>query len=132
MRQLSRLQILLYNVGGLLLILGVIMPIFCLSESMERYAVCVPYVYTLGAVLFAAMQFLQRYEGSSLTLRRLRRQQLIGALALVVAGALMFCDLYGWGGFGGREWQMAFAIGALLEVYTAFRIPSELKKEEKQ
>lgn len=125
MRQLSKLQLLIYNMGGLLIVIGAAMPIFQPSTSWP------PYVFTLGALLFTAMQAQQRYEGRNITIRRLRRQQLLGALALVVAGALMFCSRYGYGPFTGAEWQMVLAIGAVLEVYTAFRIPAELKKEEK-
>lgn len=125
MRQLSKLQLLIYNIGGLLIVVGAALPIFLPATSLP------PYVFTLGALMFAAMQAQQRYEGPSITLRRLRRQQLLGALALIVAGALMFCSRYHFGPFTGAEWQMVLAIGAVLEVYTAFRIPAELKKSEK-
>lgn len=125
MRQLTKPQLLIYNIGGLLIVLGAALPIFLPATSLP------PYVFTAGALMFGAMQALQRYEGRSITVRRLRRQQMLGALALVVAGALMFCSRYGIGPFTGAEWQMVLAIGAVLEVYTAFRIPAELKKEQR-
>ncbi len=102
------------------------MPVFYDNENVT------PYVYTAGAVMFASMQILNRYEGNDLTVRRLRRQQVLGALALVVAGLLMFCDLYGWLTGSGPEWQMTLSIGALLQVYTGFRIPAALEKSKKK
>lgn len=124
MHQLTKLQLLVYNVGGLLVIIGALLPIFLPDPTPS------PYVFSAGALMFGAMQALQRYEGHSFTVRRLRRQQLLGALALVVAGGFMFCSLYGVAPFSGSEWQMAFAIGAVFEVYTAFRIPAALAAEQ--
>ncbi len=122
MRPLNKLQSLLYALGGLLLCLGALIPVF-LNDNDSA-----PYVFTLGAVMFSSMQIMQGYKGNDLTVRRLRRQQIIGAIALVVAGGLMFCNRYGLWGITGAEWQMVLAIGAVLEVYTAFRIPAALEK----
>lgn len=130
MRQLSKLQTLIYNIGGILLLIGAVLPIFLADTGAASYVSVAPYVYSIGALMFCAMQFLQSYEGRSITIRRLRRQQVIGGVALLAAGGLMFCSLYGVDPFSGPEWQMVLAIGAVLEVYTAFRIPSELKKEQ--
>ena len=81
--------------------------------------------------MFCAMQMLNRYEGTDLTVRRLRRQQLFGAVLLLVTGVLMFMSLYKTGPFQGIEWQMTLCIGAIFEVYTAFRLPAALKKAER-
>ncbi|MDO4929748.1 MAG: hypothetical protein Q4E59_01290 [Bacteroidales bacterium] len=124
MHQLNKLQTIIYNAGGIILLIGAMLPMF-LSD-----ATVAPYVYSVGALMFCAMQFLQRYEGQNITIRRLRRQQILGAIALLATGGLMFCSLYGVSPFDGPEWQMVLAIGAVLEVYTAFRIPAELNKEQ--
>ena len=79
------------------------------------------YIYTFGATLFAVMQYLNRVRGGSFALRRLVTMQTIGSLALVTAGVLMFTHVR-------NEWMVAMTIGALLELYTAFRIPAEMKK----
>lgn len=123
MRQLNAIQTFIYNIGGLVLLTGAVLPIFMPDARIA------PYVYSAGALMFCTMQLLQRYDGRSLTVRRLRRQQILGAVALLFAGVLMFCSLYGVSPFSGSEWQMVLAIGAVLEVYTAFRIPAELAKE---
>ena len=68
-----------------------------------------PYIYTIGAGFVALAQVNTPLRAKSKTLRRLRIQQIFGALALILTGAFMFA--------------------AILELYTAFRIPQEEEKE---
>lgn len=82
-----------------------------------------PYLYTLGAIFFAYVQVMDGYEGKNLIVRRLRRQQILGAVLLVFAGVLMFFTRH-------NEWILCLTVAAILELYTAFRIPSELEKEK--
>ena len=101
-------------VGAVLLLVGAVLQITRWELS--------PYLYTLGAVLFAYVQVMCRYEGKNLIVRRLRRQQIIGAVLLVFAGVLMFTSKR-------NEWIVCLTIAAILQLYTAWRIPSELEKE---
>ena len=102
-------------VGAVLLLVGAMLQITHWALS--------PYIYTLGAVLFAYVQVvMSRYEGKNLIIRRLRRQQIIGAALLVFAGVLMFTSKR-------NEWIVCLTIAAVLQLYTAYRIPSELEKE---
>ena len=106
---------LIQMVGAVLLLVGAMLQITHWALS--------PYIYTLGAVLFAYVQVMMgRYEGKNLIIRRLRRQQIIGAALLVFAGALMFTSKR-------NEWIVCLTIAAVLQLYTAYRIPSELEKE---
>lgn len=102
-------------VGAVFLLVGAVLQITRWELS--------PYLYTLGAVLFAYVQVMCRYEGKNLIVRRLRRQQIIGAVLLVFAGVLMFTSKR-------NEWIVCLTIAAVLELYTAWRIPSELEKEK--
>lgn len=106
----------LYKLGGIALLIGAVFKIvFPLYAS---------YIYLLGAILFAVMQFLGRERGEGLALRRLVFQQQLGGIALIAAGVLMFTHVR-------NEWIVALFIGALFELYTAFRIPQEFKKSKK-
>ena len=106
---------LIQMVGAVLLLVGAMLQITHWALS--------PYIYTLGAVLFAYVQVvMNRYEGKNLIIRRLRRQQIIGAALLVFAGVLMFTSKR-------NEWIVCLTIAAVLQLYTAYRIPSELEKE---
>lgn len=86
--------------------------------------------YTLGAVVFCPIQMLQRYEGKSFVIRRLRRQQLLGLLAFLCAACCMIMQVGRFGFARRNEWVVCLAVGCVLELYTAFRIPAELEKEQ--
>ena len=102
-------------IGALLVLVGAMLQITRWELS--------PYIYTVGAVLFAYVQVMMgRYDGKNLIIRRLRRQQIIGAILLVFAGVLMFTSKR-------NEWIVCLTIAAVLQLYTAYRIPSELEKE---
>ena len=81
-----------------------------------------PYIYTIGAGLFGLAQVNTPVKGKGKTLKRLRVQQIFGALALILTGAFMFTTR-------GNEWIACLTIAAILELYTAFRIPQEEEKE---
>jgi phosphatidylserine synthase len=101
--------------GAVLLLIGAMLQI-------TRWELA-PVLYTIGAVLFAYVQVMSRYEGKNLIIRRLRRQQILAAVLLVFTGVLMFVTRH-------NEWVLCLTIAAILELYTAFRIPSELEKEK--
>ena len=112
---MSKTYQIIQGVGAVLLLVGAMLQITRWELS--------PIIYTLGAVMFAYVQVMSRYEGKNLIVRRLRRQQILGAVLLVFAGVLMFVTKH-------NEWVLCLTIAAVLELYTAFRIPSELEKEK--
>ena len=96
---------------------------------------CLPVVatilFTLGVVAYCPIRMLQRYEGCNFVIRRLRRQQLLGQLAFLCAACCMIMQVGHFGFTSRNEWVICLTIGCILEIYTSFRIPVELKKEEK-
>lgn len=102
-------------VGAVLLLVGAMLQI-------TRWEIS-PYIYTLGAVMFSYVQVMSRYEGKNLIIRRLRRQQIVGAVLLVFAGVLMFVTRH-------NEWILCLSAAAVIQLYTAFRIPSEMEKDK--
>ncbi len=103
-------------VGAALLLIGAVLQI-------TRWELA-PYLYTLGAVMFGYVQVMEnRYDGKNFIIKRLRKQQIFGAVALVFTGVLMFTMKH-------NEWVVCLSIAAVLELYTAFRIPQELEKEK--
>jgi hypothetical protein len=112
---MSKIYQIIQGVGAVLLLVGAMLQI----TRWELSSV----IYTLGAVMFAYVQVMTRYEGKNLIVRRLRRQQILGAVLLVFAGVLMFVTKH-------NEWVLCLTVAAILELYTAFRIPSELEKEK--
>ena len=112
---MSKTYQIIQGVGAVLLLVGAMLQITRWELS--------PIIYTIGAVMFAYVQVMSRYEGKNLIVRRLRRQQILGAVLLVFAGVLMFVTKH-------NEWVLCLTIAVILELYTAFRIPSELEKEK--
>lgn len=103
------------TVGAVALLLGAALQITQLAWA--------PYLYLIGAIMFAYAQVMSGYEGKNIIIRRLRRQQIIGATLLVVAGVMMIL-------WKRNEWVVCLTIAAVLEMYTVFRIPQEEEKEK--
>ena len=87
------------------------------------------YAYGIGTLLFTLMQVQAEYLGRKITLIRLRRQQLLACCCFVLTLVLMSMQIHQWGPLRRQEWIVALTIGCVLELYTSFRIPQELKKE---
>lgn len=126
MKPLSKIQNLIYCIGGILLLVGAVMPLFLVHVSVA------PYVFCAGTLMFSSMQLLAAYEGDDFVVRRLRRQQILGALLLVASGVLFLLGHLQPAWLQGDEWLLLLTIAAVLEVYTAFRLPAALAKAEQK
>jgi len=89
------------------------------------------YVYGVGAMLFCLMQLRAVYEGNDLDVIRLRRQQLFACLMFLATVVCMSMQVYQYGFARRNEWVVTLAIGCVLELYTAWRIPNALQKAKK-
>ena len=124
MNELSPLQNAIFHAGGIMLIAG--------AAIRLVYPVAGFVLFAAGAAGFGLMQMLQRYNGRNFVISRLRRQQMLGALALIVAACMMCMHTFRVGFAQGNEWVVALAVGCVLELYTALRLPSEIEKETKR
>ena len=104
----------IYIIGGILLVVGA-------ALYITKWAIA-PYLYLAGSFMFGAMQMADRYTGTNWMLRRLRSQQILGAVVLMLTGVAMFVCKH-------NEWMVGLLIGCILELYTSFRIPQEYEKE---
>ena len=124
MKKLNKIQSLVFMFGACLILIGAMLGITRSPLS--------PYIYSVGAVCFSSMQLAASYEGSNIVLRRLRRQQIIGAVLLLLNGIPMFMNFYNFGFARNNEWILVLTIASVLELYSAFRIPAEEEKESKK
>ena len=120
MKELSPLENLCFRCGAVLMLIGVAIHIV---HPMASF-----FVYGAGTLMFCLMQLRAEYLGRDVTVMRLRRQQLLGCCCFVLALVMMSMQLHEWGPCRRREWLVALAIGCVLELYTSFRLPQELKK----
>jgi len=132
MRQLSNIETWVLLIGGLLMVVGSGASLFLQSWA--------PYVFAPGALMFAAMQLRQRYEGDDFTIRRLRRMMLLSDVLFLVAALLMFANE---GNFLGlnylsyikyvhNNWIVVLLVAAILQLYSGHRIANELEKHAKK
>lgn len=138
MRQLTKFQSCVFLAGGLLIVLGAGLSLLQ-GLGGGLYVVC-PYVFAVGAICFASMQLLQRYEGTDFTIRRLRRIMVISDLLFLFAALLMFAsqdnplklDQITYVQYVYQKWVVVLLIAAILQLYSFHRISTELEKEAKK
>ena len=131
MRQLSRWEVVVMLLGGVLMVVG-----SGASVLLQSWA---PYVFAPGSVLFAAMQLRQSYDGRLFTIRRLRRIQLLSDVLFLVAALLMLAnqsnflglDQWTYVKYVHNNWIVVLLVAAMLQLYSSHRIANELEKEAK-
>ena len=129
MRQLSRVESMIFLLGGLLMVIGA-------GTSLLAWGAA-PYMFALGALCFAAMQMKQCYDGKNVTIRRLRRMMLISDVLFLVSALLMFArqrtifglDHITYLQYVYQKWVVTLLIAAILQLYSYHRIGQELAKE---
>lgn len=139
MKQLSKLQSIVFLLGGVLMVVGA----GCFVTGWMQHVMC--WVFLAGAVMFAVMQSMQTYEGRNVNIRRLRRILSLADILFILSGILMVDTAYhfllplfrnssgdgyyNYIQFVYNKWVVLLLIAAILEVYTTHRISSELQKE---
>lgn len=132
MRQLNEAENVIFLCGAVLMVIGSAANIFMASWA--------PYVFAAGALAFVLMQLKQRYEGDSITIRRLRRITVVSDLFFLLAALLMFANrsnLLGlrWDyylNYIHNNWVVSLLVAAILQLYSTHRIAHELDKEAKK
>ena len=85
------------------------------------------------------MQLLQRYDGKSFVIRRLRRMLIISDVLFLVAGLLMLANQSNFFGLNQllyikyvhNNWVVVLLVAAILQLYAGHRIANEIEKEAK-
>ena len=132
MKQLSNIETAILLIGGLLMVVGAGGSMFLQSWAT--------YIFASGALLFAAMQMRQSYDGNNFTIRRLRRIQLTSDVLFLLAGLLMLANQSNFFGINlllyikyvHNNWIIVLLVAAILQLYASHRIANELEKEAKK
>ena len=140
MKQLSKIESLLFLVGGVLMVVGTGLYAFFIRQSVACW------LMLCGSILFVIMQMRQKYLGESITIRRLRKIMCIANIGFILAGLFMvensYCllkplfvkyigDYTNYVSIFRNNWVVLLLISAVIEVYTTHRISYELNKENK-
>ena len=132
MRQLNSTETIILLVGGLLMVVGAGGSMFLQSWAA--------YIFAPGALMFAAMQMRQSYDGNNFTIRRLRRILLTSDVLFLLAGLLMLANQSNFFGINlllytkyvHNNWIVVLLVAAILQLYASHRIANELEKEAKK
>mgnify|MGYP001679402047 FL=1 len=138
MKQLNKVESIVYLLGGITMVAGAGLYAFLLIQPIACWLMLV------GAILFALMQSRQRYLGTVLAIRRLRKIMSLAGWGFILAGIFMVEDAYHFlrpiftGSLDGyssyvsifhHNWVILLLISAVIEMYTTHRISYELKRE---
>lgn len=134
MKQLSKLQSIVFLLGGALMVVGVGSFVLLFYQSVSCW------VFLAGAILFATVQLMQTFEGDNITIKRLKRIQDLGDILFIIAGIILVDTVYGFfrDFFSNYEnyvtylynkWVVVLFLATLLELYTVHRIDYELSKK---
>lgn len=131
-------QTIILSLGSLLLVVGVASNVMSIGGVFSPLVVSASaIVYAVGALLFSAVQFRQTYDGTDLTMRRLRGIQVIGGVALILSGLLLLEQTFGivkpfvatsLDGYNAYyhyvhgNWGVLLLIASILELYTTLRM----------
>ncbi len=132
MKELNKWQNAVFVIGGVLMVIGAGLCVLQLEIA--------PYIYAIGSLGFASMQMAQRYEGTDITIRRLRRIMILSDLLFLLSAFLMFAskgNIFGisqivYVEYIYNKWVITLVIAALIQLYAVHRIDHELKKEPKK
>ena len=119
MKSLSKIQNLIFRIGAALMIVG------AATWIVGGWWPIV--LFVAGTLMFVAMQVEARYDGNDFVVIRLRRQQLLGCAALLLSAGAMVAQQMQFNIVVRNAWIPCLLVGALLQLYTAIRIPQALK-----
>ncbi len=89
-------------------------------------------LFAAGATLFAIGRINEKRVKGSITLSRLYGQRALGIVALLLSAVAM--NMQGGFYFGvyvrPSVWLIPFVVFVVIELYTAFRLPQQIKKEQ--
>ena len=128
MRQLNKIENTILLFGAVMMVIGSGANIFA-----QPWA---PYVFGMGTVGYVLMQLNQKYEGSNVAIKRLRRMVIISDVCLLLAAVMMFAnmdnlfrlDAVTYIKYVHNNWVVVLLVAAMLQLYTSHRISKELLK----
>jgi hypothetical protein len=135
MKQLNKLQSLIFLTGGAMMVVGA----GCFALMWQQKIAC--WIYLAGALMFGVMQMMQEYQGNNFIVKRLKRIMSLADIFFILSGFLMVDMVYRFLRLAFdnyltyyntiyNKWVVLLLIAAILEMYTMHRIEHELSKEE--
>ena len=128
MRQLNKIENTILLFGAVMMVIGSGANIFA-----QPWA---PYVFGMGTVGYVLMQLKQKYKGSNVAIKRLRRMVIISDVCLLLAAVMIFAnmdnlfrlDAVTYIKYVHNNWVVVLLVAAMLQLYTSHRLSKEILK----
>lgn len=88
MKQLNKLQSLIFLTGGAMMVVGA----GCFALMWQQKIAC--WIYLAGALMFGVMQMMQEYQGNNFIVKRLKRIMSLADIFFILSGFLMVDMVY--------------------------------------
>ena len=132
MKQLNKVENVIFLLGAVMMVAGAVANVFQVGWAS--------YVFAMGVAAYVLMQFKQSYEGTSTTVMRLRQVVMVSDVLFILTSLLMFANNDNLFGFDAltyaqyihNNWVVTLLVGAVLQLYTYWRLGVELPKEQKK
>lgn len=132
MKQLNRVENIIFLLGAIMIVVG--------SAANLFFQYWAPYVFAMGVVAYVLMQLRQSYDGTNVTIRRLRRIVIVSDVFFIVSAVLMFASIDNIFGldhityiqYVHNKWVATVLIAAVLQLYSSHRLGKELSEETKK
>lgn len=122
MNNKQKIANLLLTIGMFILLVIAALPLIGIMQSWFKY------VYAIGAILTLIARVMERYQGKNITLRRLYRIQMVSAICYCASAAILFSSMNNF--ISEKDWLAFLTAGAVMQIYSSFRIQNEERKEE--
>lgn len=127
MDQKTRILGIVLSVAMLMIMIPVLLNLLLFRQPWLNY------VFAAGAVATLVVRILDKYPGSNLRIKRLYRISTVSAICYCLSAYLKFsAELHFFPYATGYDWLGFLMAGAALQIYTAFMIGHEEKKELKR
>ncbi|MDD4778585.1 MAG: hypothetical protein PHV53_09900 [Fermentimonas sp.] len=105
----------IFKISGVLILLSAILYMF--------YPAVAPWIMAFSVAVFSVITVISPYPGKSIRGKRLFNFRILSCLLMIAATYLMFKNR--------TEWVLVMVAGAVFLLYSAYVLPIELDKENK-
>ena len=121
--QPPRVWLIVSTIGMLLIMAGIILPMFQMSVPLEYKSPVFRYVFASGAAMLLVARIFSPYKGTDTRVKRLYRVEAWSAVFFCVGAFFLFYEPG-----NGRDWLAFTLAGGAIQIYSSIMIPRAIRK----
>ena len=114
----------LLSLGMVILLMAAVMPLVGMTFQWIKY------VYAIGALFTLVARLIDRYTGKNVAIRRLSHIQSVSSICYCISAATLCVPMGEY--VSEKDWLAFLLAGAVLQIYSSWRIQQEEQKESKK